>query len=165
MKLVFHQLKSCRDPITRSMFPLKKHCEFYCRSSSRRFKNSPAFSNNKEKIILLQLCYDGVGITNPLRGASTIHNCGMFYFTILNLPPRYNASIHNIHTVAVCNSLDLKCPSALDILLERIVDEIERLSRDGMEIEINNNTVQVFVQCVTQQGLKCRNLRKKANAI
>jgi len=121
-------------------------------SESQRFKNSPAFSNNQEKIILLQLYYDGVGITNPLRGASTIHNCGMFYFTILNLPPRYNASIHNIHTVAVCNSLDLKCPSALDILLERIVDEIERLSRDGMEIEINNNTVQVFVRLAQISG-------------
>lgn len=120
--------------------------------SSQRYRDNPLFCNKEENIVLLQLYYDGVGITNPLRGASTIHNCGMFYFLVLNLPPRFNASLDNIHTVAVCNSLDLKDPDCLDTLFEQIVKEISHLSTFGMEIEVNNRPINVKVRLAQVSG-------------
>lgn len=113
--------------------------------TAQRYLQNPAYSDPARKTILLQIYLDGLGITNPLRGASSIHNSGLFYFTILNLPSRFNASLDNVHTLAVCNSLDLKNRDSLHLLFEKIIDDMKALESTGMEIETHRGMVNVYV--------------------
>jgi hypothetical protein len=72
------------------------------------FRNHVLFSDSTKTVLRIQMFYDGMGTTNPLRGHSASHNLGIFYFTIQNLPNSFNTCFPNIHTFAICHSLDLK---------------------------------------------------------
>ena len=125
---------------------------YSCFQTSSRYKSTPFFSDPENKCLLLQIFYDGLGITNALRGAATAHNSGMFYFTLLNLPPRYNASLSNIHLIAMCNSLDLKRDGGLDILLEKIVDELKDLESSGIQVDTPSGLVTVHASMAQFTG-------------
>ena len=81
---------------------------------------------------MLQLYYDGLCISNPLRGQALTHNCSNFFFTIPNLPPRFNSALANIHLVAICNRIDLKKDNNFQVVLQNIKDEIKSLEEHGM---------------------------------
>jgi hypothetical protein len=72
------------------------------------FKTHGLFSDASKKVLRIQIFYDGMGTTNPLRGHSAPHNLGIFYFTIQNLPDFFNSCFPNIHTFAICYTIDLK---------------------------------------------------------
>lgn len=112
-----------------------KEGEYTCFQSGDRFKSNRLWNDESKVVVLIQLFFDGLGVTNALRNASTIHNCGIFYFAILNLPPRFNSSDTNIHLVSICNSLDIKERQNLDILLEKILVELSQLEREGIDLE------------------------------
>jgi len=73
-----------------------------------RYKVHPLFSDASKFSLMIQLFYDGLGVTNPLRGHSSLHNIGVFFFLIRNLPSQYNSCLANVHLVALCYSQDLK---------------------------------------------------------
>ncbi len=108
---------------------------YSCFQSGSRFKENQFFSDQNKIVILLQLFYDGLGISNPLRGQSALQNYGMFYFGILNLPPRFQAALNNIHLVAICNSIDLK-KYGFDNIFSNVTSELKELEEVGMEINI-----------------------------
>ena len=74
----------------------------------RSFRNHVLFSDSTKFSLMLQLFYDGLGTTNPLRGQSVMCNVGMFYYVIKNLPPFCNSCYANVHLLALCYSEDLK---------------------------------------------------------
>lgn len=39
------------------------------------------FSDRKKLVIRIQLFYDGLGVTNPLRSQGSVHNVGVFFFS------------------------------------------------------------------------------------
>jgi hypothetical protein len=86
----------------------------------------------------IQIFYDGLGITNPLKAGASKHNSGMFYFTNLSLPPSYNAKLPNIHLLAMCHTNDIKNKNSLNQLLSKIVSELKDLNKNGIEIEISD---------------------------
>jgi hypothetical protein len=51
-------------------------------SDGQRCKDHPLFGDASKISIKLQLFYDGMGTTNPLRGQSNLCNVGVFYYTI-----------------------------------------------------------------------------------
>ena len=53
---------------------------------------SSAFQRNKYTV-KIQLYYDDIATTNPLRGATPYHNLSVFYYTIRNLPNFFNTSL------------------------------------------------------------------------
>ena len=72
-----------------------------------KFKNHPLATlslNPNTLVLFLQLYADGLGITNPLSVAAKDHQATMFYFSILNVPPKFNASLSTIHLAACCRS-------------------------------------------------------------
>ena len=73
-----------------------------------RYKVHPLFSDASKFSLMIQLFYDGLGVTNPLRGHSSLHNIGVFFFLIRNLPSQYTSCLANVHLVALCYSQDLK---------------------------------------------------------
>ena len=92
---------------------------YSCFRSGSRF--TELSTNDSGRIVsYIQIFYDGLGITNPLAGASK-HNSGMLYFTNLSLPPSHNATLVNIHLLAMCHTNDLKNKNSLNQLLSKIV--------------------------------------------
>lgn len=88
------------------------------------------FSDSNKLTVMLQLFYDDMGTTNPLRGNSVLCNVGTFYYTLQNLPPFYNSCHANVHLLALCYSVDIK-KYGFNPVLAKFVDEINRLSTRG----------------------------------
>ena len=95
-----------------------------------KYKTHCLFSDSSKISVMIQLFYDGLGVTNPLRGHSTLHNVGVFFYTIKNVPHRFNYCFANVHLLALCYSEDLK-KYGFEPVLEKIVSEINFLSRTG----------------------------------
>ncbi|XP_047142364.2 uncharacterized protein LOC124816727 [Hydra vulgaris] len=100
-----------------------------CFQKGERCKKHYLFINNDKYSIMIQLFYDGMGKTNPLRGNASTSNVGVT-ITIQNLPPSHNSCFANIHLLALCYSQDLKVYGYNNIL-ERFVSEIQKLQSIG----------------------------------
>ena len=146
------------DPIFfRSVFPSfteNSVCqdEITCFLNSTRGKTMLSSLPVDPKTLFIQIFYDGLGLTSFNRSSSSVHNSGMFYFTFLNLPPIFNASLSNIHMLAMCNALDLKNEDGLDILLSKMVNEISHLETNGIEIETEDGPMQVYARLAQFTG-------------
>jgi hypothetical protein len=93
-------------------------------------KHHPVIADSSKFSIVIQLYYDGMGTTNPLRGNSSMYNVGVFYFIVKNLPNFANSSFANVHLVSICYSPDLKT-YGFENVLSRFVDEMSHLSSEG----------------------------------
>ena len=94
------------------------------------YKHHPLLSNKSQFCIALQLFYDGMGTTNPLRGQSSLCNVRVFYFIIKNLPNVVNSCFSNVHLVSLCYAQDLKTYGCRAVL-SKLVREIKHLSETG----------------------------------
>jgi hypothetical protein len=97
--------------------------------------------------LLIQLYFDGLAVTQGGSGSASLYNSGMFYFTLLNLPPECNADLRNIHLVAMCNYLDLKVGEGRGfyVVLRSIVDEIAEMETAGFQVQTEHGeTFRVF---------------------
>ena len=104
---------------------------------------------------MIQLFYDGLGVTNPLRGNSILHNVGVFLYTIKNFPHRNNSCFANVHLLALRFAQDLK-KYGFDPIIEKFVGEINKLSRAGFEGNfplLGNRTVYAGLCQVTCDNL------------
>lgn len=100
-----------------------------------KYLSHPLFSDKSKVSLRIQVSYDGMGTTNPLRGHSSIHNVGIFYFTIQNLPPHFNTCFPNVHLFSVCYSGDLK-KYGFRPVLERFMKDINILETSGIQINV-----------------------------
>lgn len=94
------------------------------------YKHHPLLSDPTKFTVAIQLFYDGMGTTNPLRGQSSLCNVGVFYFIVKNLPNTFNSCFANVHLVSLCYSQDLKT-YGFNAVLDKFVREVKRLSEDG----------------------------------
>jgi hypothetical protein len=81
---------------------------------------------------MLQLFYNGLGVTNPLRSQGSLHNVGVFFYTVKNLPPEFNSCYANVHLLALCYTHDISV-YGYDAILEKFVREIKELSTVGFD--------------------------------
>ena len=143
------------DPITRNIIlkkPVIKDGLYESFHSGSRCSKQPCeFCDPSKNVVVIQIFFDGLGITNFARDAAKLHNSGMFYFSVLNLPPRFNAALSNIHLIAMCNTLDMK-NGGLDIIAEKIVTECNRLSTVGMVIDTDDGPITVFAKVAQFTG-------------
>ena len=90
---------------------------YSCFQSGSRFRELSA--NDPQGIVsYIQMFYDGLGLTNPLKAGATKNNSEMFYFTNLSLSPRHNGTLANIHLLAICHTNDIKNKGVLELLLK-----------------------------------------------
>jgi hypothetical protein len=80
--------------------------------------------------VVIQLFYDGMGTTNPLRGGSVLCNVGVFYYVVKNLPDSWNSGFANVHLLALCYEQDLKV-HGFGPILDRFCYEMCNLSVSG----------------------------------
>jgi hypothetical protein len=124
------------------------------------FKNHALFSDKSKFTIKLQLFYDGMGTTNPLRGQSTLHNVGVFYYVVKNLPDVCNSCFANVHLLCLAYSPDIKV-YGFDQILDRFVSEMKYLSTSGFSGDfpiIGNRRVYVGLGQVTCDNLALNGL-------
>ncbi len=143
-----------RDPTIRKLVlakPIVKEGLYDSFQAGTLCRNHELLSDPSKHVIGLQVFYDGLGITNFARDAAKLHNSGMFYFSILNLPPGFTAALSNIHLVAMCNTMDLK-DEGLNIIAEKIVDECNRLATRGMIVETEDGPTTIFATIVHFTG-------------
>ena len=84
------------------------------------YKQHPVLSDTSKFTIAIQLFYDGMGTTNPLRGQSSMCNVGVFYFVVKNMPNKFNSCFANVHLVALCYTSDIKT-YGFDYILNKFV--------------------------------------------
>jgi hypothetical protein len=120
-----------------------KSCIVDFRDGSK-YRNHPLFSDSTNFSIAIQLFYDGMGTTNPLRGKSVLSNMGVFYYTIKNLHPRFNSQCANVQLLTLCYEHDLKV-YGFEPILDKFIAEINHLSSDGFDISIpGKNLTKVY---------------------
>jgi len=121
-----------------------------CRSTEH-----PLFGDSGKFSIKLQLFYDDMGVTNPLRSHGSVHNVGVFYYTIKNLLLEFNSCFANVHLLALCYSHDLSV-HGFEPVLNAFVSEIKELSTSGLTGEfpvLGNTTVYASLCQVTCDNL------------
>jgi len=94
------------------------------------YKHHPLLSDMSKFNVAIQLFYDGMGTTNPLRGQSSLCNVGVFYFIVKNLPNAFNSCFANVHLLSLCYAQDLKT-YGFNAVLSKFVREMKRLTEDG----------------------------------
>lgn len=108
----------------------------YC--DGEMFQKHPLFAVEKGAI-QINLFFDEVEVTNPLGSKTGIHKLGAFYFVLKNLPPRFNASLGNIHLLAMCNCVDIK-KYGFDPILAPFMEELHKLeSDDGVTFQVDKD--------------------------
>ena len=89
----------------------------------------------KSNTVLIQLFYDDMATSNPLRGACAYYNIGVFYYTLRNLPAYFNSCFSNVHLLALCHSMDLK-EHGFGIILDKFMSEIHILETQGISVDV-----------------------------
>jgi len=105
----------------------------FCDGDSVR--NHPLFGSADKFSLMLQLFFDGLGTTNPLRGQNTVNNIGVFFYTVKNMPAKYNSCFSNVHLLALCYMEDLKV-YGFNPVLEKFVAEIVSLQQYGFTADL-----------------------------
>lgn len=124
-------------------------------SDGAKCREHPLFGDSTKFAIKIQLFYDDMGVTNPLRSHGSVHNVGVFYYTIKNLPPQFNSCFANVHLLALCYSHDLSV-HGFEPVLNAFVAEMKELSSDGLTGEfptLGSTTVYASLCQVTCDNL------------
>ena len=93
------------------------------------------YRNLSKFTILIQLFFDGMGTTNPLRGQSLTGNIGVFYYTVKSISDCHNSCHANVHLLDLCNMHDLKT-HGFDSILAKFAAEMQKLSLIGFEVDL-----------------------------
>jgi len=93
-------------------------------------KHHPVLSDASKFGIAIQVFFDCMGTTNPLRGQSNMHNIGVFYLVVKNLPNVANSCFSNAHLLSLCYAADLKT-YGYEAVLRKFVAELQYLSIEG----------------------------------
>ena len=100
------------------------------------FANHHLFNRTDVLVLMIQVFYDVLGTTNPLRGQNTLHYTGVFFFTqIKNLPSRFNNCFSNVHLLALCYSKDLNV-YGFELILRKFVTEMNLLQRSSISVDV-----------------------------
>jgi len=95
--------------------------------------------------VVLQLYCDDFKTTNPVGTKTGLHKLRGFYFRILNLSPKHNAKLDNIHLLALIYRQDITI-YGMSAVLEPIVKELLRLEC-GLDITTEDGSTR-HVICI-----------------
>ena len=97
------------------------------------------------------ISYDDLKLQNPLRSNKT-HKLGMFYFTLLNIPPQYRSQLNNIFLLALGRMRDIK-QFGLDQILHDFISSVKLLRDEGVYMVVGDERKKIrdliFAVCDT----------------
>lgn len=107
-----------------------KYIDFCC---GRQYKKNGLFRNDP-MALQLQIFIDGFEPCDGLKSKTNLHSQEAVYFTIRNVPPKFNRCLENIHLVAICNANDLKTKQTdYNDLWEFIVRDVRAIETEGIQ--------------------------------
>lgn len=105
---------------------------YTCFNSGNVYKKTEFFALNPNSL-QIQIAYDDFDVCNPLQSKANRHKICSVYFSIHNLPPKYQSKLKNIYLVCLCNSDDLKSKQTDPNKVWRLIyDEISTLEVKGI---------------------------------
>jgi hypothetical protein len=114
-----------------------------------------SYADSEKMYVQIQLFYDGMGTTNPLRGQSVMCNMGVFYYVIKNFPDSFNSCFANVHLLAFCYEHDIKVHGFRPVL-DKFCSEITKLSTSGFDLMLPGLGHRKIYVCLCQ--VTCDNL-------
>ena len=107
----------------------------------------------------IQLYFDDLETTNPLASKNKIHKMGAIYFSLRNLPPKFNSGLTNIHLCLLFNSIDRET-YGFGKIFEPLLDDIRLLECHGINIEMKGELHLLYgmVCLFTGDNLACHSL-------
>ena len=102
---------------------------------------SHELKDGSEIFLQFVMSYDDLELQNPLRSNKT-HKLGMFYYTLLNIPPQYRSQLQNIFLLAVAKMKDLK-HFGLEQILHDFLSSLKLLRDEGVFMVINGERIRV----------------------
>ena len=100
---------------------------------------SHELKDGSEIFLQFVMSYDDLELQNLLRSNKT-HKLGMFYFTLLNIPPQYRSQLQNIFLLAVAKMKDLK-HFGLEQILHDFLSSLKLLRDEGVFMVINGERI------------------------
>lgn len=111
---------------------------YSCFNSGSVFAQNDFFANNAGAIQLL-VSIDDFEPNNPLQSKANCHKICAVYFSIHNLPFKYQSKLENIHLVCLVNSDDLKTKQTdINNIWQMVVDELAVLETKGIDVRGQN---------------------------
>lgn len=105
---------------------------------SKFVRQHPLFIALEGAILGIQIYYDDVEPANPLGSNKGQHKQGVFYWSLMNLPPHLRSNLRSIQIIAVVNSSYLR-EHGPDLILKSFMDSISEL-QTGIEIKVKGET-------------------------
>lgn len=97
-------------------------------------QNNPVFIENQGKVLGFQIYYDDVEPANPLGSKKGCHKQGVFYWTLLNLPPEFRSALRSIQIIAIVKTAFLR-EHGPQALLKPFLDTMVEF-QTGVELNI-----------------------------
>lgn len=111
-----------------------------------------AFLSGNELRILVNLYGDDFEVCNPLNTSRRKHKLCGIYWTVSNMPPGSNSSLHSIYLAILCKSDDVKA-YGLDRILHPLLQDVKTLEQDGIFIPLLGRCVKGTIQVVVADNL------------
>ncbi|XP_071813669.1 uncharacterized protein [Apostichopus japonicus] len=139
------------QPIVRELIENEEHSpENFLRGfqDGTLYKQSGFFKEHP-CALRLQLYYDDVEVTNPLGSKTGVHKLAMFYYSIQNLPRRFNCTASSIHLLAACYYQDV-AKYGFEPILAPFIEEMKHFeSDDGVQLMIDGRMINIHGSLVS----------------
>ncbi|XP_043285551.1 uncharacterized protein [Venturia canescens] len=99
------------------------------------FYRTHEFFQENRKALAIILYYDDLEIASPLGSKTSVHKLSMFYWSLANIYPELRSTLQTVNLFAIVKTQFLK-KFGVDKILEKFVEEINVLQREGISIEI-----------------------------
>ena len=104
----------------------------------RAVLDNPVFVRHGGEVLGIQVYYDEVELANALGTAAGRNKTGFFYWSLLNLPPKWRSNLRSIQLLAIVTS-DLVKKYGAQKLLQPFIDHLQKL-QSSVDMEIRTKT-------------------------
>lgn len=105
-------------------------------------KSLPIYIQHHGNLLGIQLYMVEVELVNPLGSKKGKHKVSVFYWTLMNLPPKFRSSLRSIMLLGVLSS-DLLKQRGTAIFLKSFVSDLILL-RDGVILTVRNESLKWY---------------------
>ena len=105
------------------------------------FKNDSYFKEHKHALIL-ELYHDELEVCNPLGSHAGTHKIDMYYYTLVNIPPKFRSKHCAVRLLAIANA-KLVNKYGIDKILNPIINDMHDLYK-GVVLELGSGVTEIF---------------------
>ena len=106
------------------------------------FRDHKVFADNPDAL-RLHLYEDEFEVCNPLGSKRNKHKLCAFYYTVGNVGSKYCSQLKHIHLALLVRYVHVK-KFGLDVILKPLLDDLKKLSSEGLTIIVNGMEKHVF---------------------